>query len=39
MKPQLDPKVATIREQLRRGEYKIDPAVVAEAILKRVQAP
>jgi anti-sigma28 factor (negative regulator of flagellin synthesis) len=37
MKEQLDPKVATIREQLRRGEYTIDPAAVAEAILKRLQ--
>ncbi|MGO9754020.1 MAG: flagellar biosynthesis anti-sigma factor FlgM [Solirubrobacteraceae bacterium] len=37
MKQQRDQKLARLRERLRRGEYAVDPAAVAEAILQRCQ--
>lgn len=36
MKDQNDQKVARLREQLQRGEYAVDPAAVADAILRRL---
>ncbi len=38
MNDQTNPKLATLREQLQRGEYAVDPAAVAEAILNRLRA-
>ncbi len=32
-----DQKVQRLREQLERGEYAVDPAAVADAILARLQ--
>lgn len=29
---------ATLREQIEKGEYKVDPTAVADAMLRRLQA-
>ncbi|MGO9972841.1 MAG: flagellar biosynthesis anti-sigma factor FlgM [Solirubrobacteraceae bacterium] len=37
MKEQQDQKIASLIEQLRRGEYAVDPEAVAVAILNRLR--
>jgi anti-sigma28 factor (negative regulator of flagellin synthesis) len=36
MKPQPDPKLAVLAQQIADGKYQIDPQAVAEAILRRL---
>jgi hypothetical protein len=36
MTPEQEAKMAGIKQQIERGEYRVDPRAVAEAILRRL---